>query len=188
MAESATRDPRAARARFAAFLAGDERLFRHPTAHPAQDTGFCFCERGMLATLLVLLRAVVFQGVALLPFNGLTCFVLRCGGVRIGRGAYISVGAWFDPLFPQLITIEDGAFIGSGARVYAHEFRRDEFRAGRVTVRQGALIGYHAMIACGVDIGRDATVAAAALVYRDVPDGATVVGNPARVIRMRAAS
>lgn len=172
------------RALIDAFLAPGcgERLFRHPAPHPASSTGFCFCDRGLFSTLAVILRSVVFQAVGAFPFNGLTCAVLRLGGVRLGRGVYISAGAWFDPMFPHLITVEDGVFIGTGARFHTHEFRPAEFRAGRVILRQGAFIGGYALIACGVEVGAGASVAAAAVVWRDVPPGMTAIGNPARLI------
>lgn len=168
----------------AAFLAPacPERLFRHPAPHPAAPTGFCFCDRGLFNTLVVVLRSIVFQAVGALPFSGLTCAVLRLGGVRIGRGVYISAGAWFDPMFPHLITIEDGVFIGSAARFHTHEFRPAEFRAGRIILRRGAFIGGYALIACGTEVGEGAVVAGAAVVHRDVPPGMTAIGNPARLV------
>ncbi len=46
-----------------------------------------------------------------------------------------------------------------------------------------ASIGSGATILCGIRIGKGATVGAGAVVTRDVPPGATVVGNPARVMK-----
>jgi acetyltransferase-like isoleucine patch superfamily enzyme len=177
-------DPVEARRKMDTFLRPDcrERLFSHPTPHPATTTGFCFCDRGLFCTMRVILRSILFQVVAALPFSRLTCAVFRWGGVQVGRGAYISVGVWIDPMFPHLVTIEDGAFIGSQVRLYTHEFRRDEFRAGRVVIRRGAMVGAHSIIACGVEVGMDATVGAAAVLARDVPDGHTAIGNPARIL------
>jgi acetyltransferase-like isoleucine patch superfamily enzyme len=176
--------PPDARAAFAAFLAPgcDERLFRHPTPHPASPTGFCFCDGGVLATLGVIARGTAFRAASMLPFSGLNRAVLGLGGVRIARGSYLSVDTWFDPLLPQLITVEEGVFIGSNARIYAHEFRVDEFRAGRTVLRRGCFIGAHSLIACGVEVGEGAVVAAGAVVGRDVPAGMLAVGNPARLV------
>lgn len=50
----------------------------------------------------------------------------------------------------------------------------------RTVVRKGASIGANATIVCGHDIGRYAFIGAGAVVTREVPDYALVVGNPAR--------
>lgn len=60
--------------------------------------------------------------------------------------------------------------------------------AGRVRVDDFAFVGIGATVIQCVKIGRGATVGAGAVVLRDVPDFATVVGVPARVIRESAES
>jgi hypothetical protein len=87
--------------------------------------------------------------------------------------------------FPELITIEDDVFFGMGAKVFTHEFRIDQFRAGEVTIRREALIGGFATIRCGVEIGERGVVAACSVADRDVPPGATLIQSPARIIRRR---
>jgi acetyltransferase-like isoleucine patch superfamily enzyme len=177
-------DPREGRARLARFLAGGtgSRLFRWPTGNPARQTGFCFCEHSVWGMIAVCVRAAILELLLKLPFNGLKAGFLRHLGARIDRHAYISAGAWIDPTFTQLLHIEEDVFIGAGARITLHEFRRNEFRAGRVILRRGAFIGGYAMIGCGVEIGEGATVAAGAVVGRDVPAGFTAIGNPARIV------
>ena len=71
--------------------------------------------------------------------------------------------------------LEDGVNIAPGAHL-----------AGHVTVCEGAFIGIGATIKGGVRTGRGATVGAGAVVLRDVADGVTVVGNPARPMSARA--
>lgn len=84
------------------------------------------------------------------------------------------------------VTLEDGVFCGPSmvfTNVYnprAEIPRMDEARP--TLVKRGATIGANATIVCGHTIGRYAFVGAGAVVTKDVPDHALVVGNPARRI------
>jgi UDP-2-acetamido-3-amino-2,3-dideoxy-glucuronate N-acetyltransferase len=84
------------------------------------------------------------------------------------------------------VTLEDGVFCGPSmvfTNVYnprAEIPRMDEARP--TLVKRGATIGANATIVCGHAIGRYAFVGAGAVVTKDVPDHALVVGNPARQI------
>ena len=122
-----------------------------------------------------LLLGLVFK----LPFNAWKVWLLRRLGARVGRKVYFCQGVWIDPMFPELLTIEDGVFFGTWAKVVLHDFGPDAFRAGKVFVRQGAFVGGLAVIRCGVEIGRGTVVAACAVVTRDVPPGCTAISPPA---------
>ena len=61
----------------------------------------------------------------------------------------------------------------------SHVSRKDEYRP--TLVKRGATLGANCTIVCGHTIGRYAFVGAGAVVTRDVPDYALVVGNPGRV-------
>jgi UDP-2-acetamido-3-amino-2,3-dideoxy-glucuronate N-acetyltransferase len=84
------------------------------------------------------------------------------------------------------VTLEDGVFCGPSmvfTNVYnprAYVERKAEFRD--TLVRTGATLGANSTIICGVTIGTFAFVAAGAVVRKDVPDFALVVGVPARQI------
>jgi len=84
------------------------------------------------------------------------------------------------------VTLEDNVFCGPSCvftNVYnprAFVERKHEFRS--TLVKKGATIGANATIVCGVSIGSYALVGAGALVRKDVPDYAVVVGVPARQI------
>ncbi|MGQ9802170.1 MAG: acyltransferase [Candidatus Saccharicenans sp.] len=52
----------------------------------------------------------------------------------------------------------------------------------RTLVREGATLGANCTIVCGLTIGRNAFVGAGAVVTKDVPDYALVLGNPARIV------
>lgn len=58
--------------------------------------------------------------------------------------------------------------------------RRNEY--ARTLVKEGASIGANATIVCGNDIGKFAFIGAGAVVTKEIPDYALVVGNPSRQI------
>ena len=60
--------------------------------------------------------------------------------------------------------------------------------AGNIHVKKGAHIGIGANIIQGVTIGEMAIVGAGAVVLKDVPDNATVVGNPAKILKQNSDS
>ena len=82
------------------------------------------------------------------------------------------------------VTLEDDVFCGPSmvftnvVNPRAHVSRKDEYR--KTLVRRGATIGANATVVCGHEIGSFAFVGAGAVVTRDVPDHALMVGMPAR--------
>jgi UDP-2-acetamido-3-amino-2,3-dideoxy-glucuronate N-acetyltransferase len=83
------------------------------------------------------------------------------------------------------VELEDDVFCGPSmvftnvVNPRSHVPRRDEYL--RTLVQRGASLGANSTIVCGHTIGRYAFVGAGAVVTRDVPDFALVIGNPARV-------
>jgi UDP-2-acetamido-3-amino-2,3-dideoxy-glucuronate N-acetyltransferase len=101
-------------------------------------------------------------------------------GVRIGDGVRVQNNV----SIYKGVEVEDEAFLGPSC-VFTNVLnprsfveRKDEFATTRVG--RGASIGANATIVCGHDIGAYAFVGAGAVVTKDVPPYALVVGNPAR--------
>jgi acetyltransferase-like isoleucine patch superfamily enzyme len=97
--------------------------------------------------------------------------------VKIQSQSYIT--AW--------MTIEDHVFIAPCVVTTNDNFmgrteERFKFRKGP-TIKRGARVGANTTLLPGVTIGREAFVAAASTVTRDVPDGTLVMGSPARPVR-----
>jgi acetyltransferase-like isoleucine patch superfamily enzyme/dTDP-4-dehydrorhamnose 3,5-epimerase-like enzyme len=91
------------------------------------------------------------------------CGVQLWDGLRVGDDVFVGPNATFaNDAFPR-------------SREYPDEFVHTE-------VHDGASVGANATILPGVTIGRCAMVGAGAVVTRDVPPNAKVVGNPARII------
>ena len=178
------------RDRFARFLAGQtrDRQFSHPTCHPSQPTGFCPCDGPWLPRLWFYAKAWLLLTALKLAWNGPKLKLLRWRGARVGEHVFISTDVWIDPTFPQLLTIENDVMVGVGAKIALHEFGPGQFRAGRVTIRKGAIIGGFALIGQGVEIGEGAVVAGGAAVGRDVPPGKLAIGNPARIMPLEKPS
>jgi len=92
------------------------------------------------------------------------------------------------------VTIEDEVFIGHGVMFINDRYPKATTASGSLQseedwaciptrIKKRASIGSNATILCGVTIGEDAMVGAGSVVTHDVPSGAVVVGNPARIIR-----
>jgi len=126
------------------------------------------------------LNFVIISLGRILPFLGLKACLYRRLGMRIGNNVGLGIMAMFDLLFPELISIGDHTVIGYNATILTHEFTTEEWRRGPVHIGCRVLIGANATILAGVTIGDRATVGAGALVTRDVPEGASVGGVPAR--------
>ena len=84
------------------------------------------------------------------------------------------------------VTLEDDVFCGP-SMVFTNVFnprseirRMDELRP--TLVRRGATLGANCTIVCGITIGQYAFVGAGAVVTKDVPDFALVMGNPGRIV------
>jgi acetyltransferase-like isoleucine patch superfamily enzyme len=89
------------------------------------------------------------------------------------------------------VSIGDAVFVGHGVVFVNDKYPRATNEAGQVqtdadwevspiVVEDGASIGSGAVILGGVRVGAEAMIGAGALVTRDVPQGTTVAGNPAR--------
>ena len=84
------------------------------------------------------------------------------------------------------VTLEDDVFCGPSmvftnvVNPRSHVSRKDEYRT--TLVRRGASLGANSTVVCGHSIGQYAFVGAGAVITKDVPDYALVVGNPGRIV------
>lgn len=154
-------------------MASQQKVYIHPSSiveEPCQigpgTKVWHFCH--------VMPQAIIGAGCSL----GQNTFVGR--GVRIGNGVRIQNNV----SIYEGVTLEDYVFCGPSC-VFTNDLNpRSEFpKHGNympTLVKQGASIGANATIVCGNTVGRYAFIGAGAVVTKDVPDYALVVGVPAR--------
>ena len=120
-------------------------------------------------------------------------------GAKIGRGCSLGQNVVVSPdvvvgnnvkiqnnvsLYTGVI-LEDDVFCGPSmvftnvVNPRSHVPRKNEYQ--RTLVKRGASIGANTTIVCGHTIGQYAFIGAAAVVTKDVPDFALIVGNPGRI-------
>jgi len=109
---------------------------------------------------------------------------------RVGRRCKISSHTFIC----EGVTIEDHVFVGHGVVFINDSYPRattssgdlqtaDDWKVEHTVVKKGASIGSGATVLANVTIGERAIVGAGSVVTRDVPAGAIVAGNPAKVLR-----
>lgn len=144
--------------------------------------------------------AIVDEGAEIGEGSRVWHFVHVCGGARIGKGVSLGQNVFVGnkvvigdgckiqnnvSVYDNVI-LEEGVFCGP-SMVFTNVYnprslieRKSEYR--NTLVRRGATLGANCTIVCGVKIGVFAFIGAGAVVQRDVPDFALMVGVPARQI------
>lgn len=146
--------------------------------HPLADVAECKIGRGTRVWQFV----VILKGAHIGEDCNICAQTLIEGDVVVGDRVTIKSGV-------QLwdgVRVENDVFIGPNATFTNDPFPRskeypESFRA--ITIKHHASIGANATLLAGVTIGEYAMVGAGAVVTRDVPPYAVVVGNPAKIIR-----
>mgnify|MGYP006277306847 FL=1 len=110
--------------------------------------------------------------------------------IRLGRDVFFNFNCVVLDVCP--VTVGDTTQVGPGVQILAADHPRDPqtrdagLEFGRpVAIGRNVWIGGGALILPGVTVGDDAVIGAGAVVTRDVPPGATVAGNPARLLPRR---
>ena len=117
----------------------------------------------------------------------------RQGYIQVATGSSIHPGCQLKAYIAP-IQIGEGVMIAANVALYSYDhgmapdlpIRKQPIIAkGPIVIHSEAWIGTGAIILSGVTIGEGAVVAAGSVVTKDVPAGAIVAGNPARIIKHR---
>lgn len=142
--------------------------------------------------------AIVDEGAQIGEGSRVWHFVHVCGGARIGKGVSLGQNVFVgnrvvigdnckvqnNVSVYDNVTLEEGVFCGP-SMVFTNVYnprslieRKDQYRD--TLVKKGATLGANCTIVCGVTIGEYAFVGAGAVVNKDVPAYALMVGVPAK--------
>lgn len=144
--------------------------------------------------------AIVDEGATIGEDSRVWHFAHVCAGAQIGKGVSLGQNVFVGNKVTigdyckiqnnvsvyDNVTLEEGVFCGP-SMVFTNVYnprslieRKNEYR--NTLVKRGATLGANCTIVCGVTVGEFAFIGAGAVVNRDIPDYALVVGVPARQI------
>lgn len=119
------------------------------------------------------------------PFNCLRIFIYRLCGFKIGKHCFIGMRCYLDDMCYDLLSIGNNCIISYGVFFACHGRNQDHVP---IIIEDNVYIGMRANIISktqegnGIVIGENAVVGACTLVNKNVPENATAVGIPCRIL------
>src|SRR4030095_1893122 len=155
------------------YKMNENKFFVHPNAIVETDN--------IGAKTRIWAFAHVLKNVSIGEDCNLCDYVFVEGGVSIGNRVTIKNGIslW------EGVTIEDDVFLGPNCVFTNDMFPRSKAHHAeyeKTLLKKGASVGANATILCGITLGSYCLIGAGAVVTRDVPDFACMVGSPAKIL------
>lgn len=119
------------------------------------------------------------------PFNNLRIAIYRLCGFKIGKHVFIGMKCYLDDMCYDLLSIGDNCIISYGVYFACHGRNQAHLP---IRVEDGAYIGMRTSVLSktkegnGLTIGKNSVIGACTLVNKNIPDGATAVGVPCKIL------
>ena len=125
------------------------------------------------------------------PFNCIRILLYRICGFKIGKHVFIGMHSYLDDMCYDLLTIGNSVIISYGVYFACHGRNQGHYP---IKIEDRVYIGMRANVISknvdgsenGVTIGEDAVIGACSLVNRNIPNGATAVGVPCRIVQLKS--
>lgn len=154
-------------------------------------------EMGKVGSISMFLKNAVanfftyfFEGITVWPRTR-AFFMEKLTGAKVGKDCLIGQWTKLDPIFPDLIELEEDCGVGIGCSILTHSLmggNRMTFSFGPVKICRYARVGANSVILPGVVIGEGAVVGSGSVVTKDVPPYTFVAGAPAKKCRGKPVS
>lgn len=122
------------------------------------------------------------------PFNNIRILLYRLCGFKIGKHTFIGMKCYLDDMCYDLLKIGNNVTISYGVYFACHGKNQGHYP---IIIEDGAYVGMRASVLSktsndvhgrGITVRKNAVIGACALVNCDIPEGATAVGIPCRII------
>src|SRR4030067_2132339 len=171
-------DIRAVRKMVQDFIRGPERYLKVPYDGPELNPMEYWHKIVLQSRLRFLWQSLIIFVCTILPSGEFKNRLLRSIGMNIGKDAFIAPLVFMDIEFPSLLSIGDGAVVGTMTKILTHEVTIKRVRLGKTEIGKQALVGAGYVIRGGATVGEGAGVAMNSFVNRDVPPLQGVGGSP----------
>ena len=151
-------------------------------------------ETGKVGSISLFLKNAVanfftyfFTGITVWP-RARAFIIEKLTGAKVGKDCLIGQWTRLDPIFPNLIELEEDCGVGIGCSILTHSLMdgdRMTFSFGPVKICRYARVGANSVILPGVVIGEGAVVGSGSVVTKDVPPYTFVAGAPAKEFRRK---
>lgn len=117
------------------------------------------------------------------PFNNIRILLYRLCGFKIGKNTFIGMKCYLDDMCYDLLKIGNDVTISYGVYFACHGRNQQHTP---IIIKNGAYIGMRTSVISGktgIAIGKNTVIGACTLVNKNIPDNATSVGVPCRIIK-----
>jgi len=176
-------DVNAIRKKIKEFIEGPERYLKIPYEGPDSNPRIWWHKIVLQSRLRFFWQSFIIFLCTILPSGEFKNGLLRSIGMNIGKGAFIAPLVFLDVEFPHLLSIGEGAVVGTMTKILTHEVTIKSIRLGKTEIGKQVLVGAGSVLRCGVSIGEGAVVSMNSFVNRDVPPFHVVGGSPLQDIK-----